>query len=85
MIKLISCDEVAWMLDVFERYLPKDPTAKRVSCQREMKKYGMLYEIMDVANMRYADESARWNGTPHQARKYPDKEDITKSDGPSAR
>lgn len=75
-MKTITCDQVAWILDVFDRYLPNDPAAKRVSCHREMMKYGMLYEVMDVAGLRFEDESARLNGTPHQARKYPDEVDI---------
>ncbi len=69
MRKTITCDQVAWLLDIAERYLPPQKTP-RVCQQREMQKYAMLYEIMDIANLRFEDDSARWNGTPNQARKY---------------
>jgi len=65
----LSCDQVAWLLDIFERYLPKDQHP-RVSRQRDMRKYGMLYEVMEVANLKFSDDSARWNGTPNDARRY---------------
>jgi hypothetical protein len=64
---LINCDQVAWLLDIFGRYLPKDEFP-RVSQQREMKKYGMLYEVMEIANLEFEDASAQWNGTPNTAR-----------------
>ena len=67
----ITCDQVAWLLDIFERYLPRD-SYPRVSMEREMKKYGMLYEVMDIANLYFADDSARCNGTPNPARPYED-------------
>lgn len=63
----ITCDQVAWLLDVFDRYLPKKPTV-RVSQEREMLKYGMLYEVMDVAGLEFADDSAVNNGTPRPVR-----------------
>lgn len=65
----LGCDEVAWLLDIFDRYLPKDDFP-RISRQREMKKYGMLYEVMEVARLTFQDESALHNGTPHEARNY---------------
>ena len=69
----ISCDQVAWLLAIADRYIPKD-NYPNISQQREMKKYAMLYEIMEIADLRFADDSARWNGTPNQARNYSDKD-----------
>ena len=69
----ISCDQVAWLLDIADRYIPKD-NYPNISQQREMKKYAMLYEIMEIADLTFADDSARWNGTPNQARNYSDKD-----------
>lgn len=63
----IGCDQVAWLLNVFERYLPMD-NHPRVSRERDMKKYGMLYEVMEAAGLKFADEAARWNGTPEDVR-----------------
>ena len=65
----ITCDQVAWLLDIFTRYLPPDNRPK-VSRQREMFKYGMLYEVMEVAGLKFADDMARLNGTPRDARKH---------------
>lgn len=83
MFKDLTCDQVAWMLAVFDRYLPEDP-APRISCQRDIKKYGMLYEIMEVADLKFQDESARHNGTPPQARtptdRSPEKYDSVSCD-----
>lgn len=36
-----------------------------------MQKYAMLYEIMEIAGLVYADDAARWNAVPHEARAYP--------------
>lgn len=60
----LSCDQVAWLTDCIERYLPKDGYPA-VSYQRDMKVLGMLYEIMDLANLKFADEDAIRNATPH--------------------
>ena len=73
-IRGLNCDQVAWLLDIAERHLPKQ-TTPRVCQQREMQKYSMLYEIMEVANLQFEDDRARWNGTPNQARNYDD-EDV---------
>jgi hypothetical protein len=62
----ITCDQVAWLLDIAERHIPNDNRV-RVSRQREMQKYAMLYEIMEVASLQFADDRARWNGTPNDA------------------
>ena len=70
----LNCDQVAWMLDAIDRYLP--PNSNDVlgcSQQREMQKYGLLYEIMDAANLVFGDSSAQANGTPFPARHcYPE-------------
>lgn len=71
--KPVNCDQVAWLLDIFDRYLPED-SHPRVSKHREMLKYGMLYEVMDIADLKFADDSARWNGTPNDARDYGDED-----------
>jgi hypothetical protein len=63
----INCDQVAWLLDIFGRYLPKDGLPA-VSQKREMMKYGMLYEVMEIANLEFEDVRAQWNGTPNTAR-----------------
>lgn len=65
----INCDQVAWLLDIADRYIPQD-NLPRVSRQREMKKYGMLYEIMEIIGAKFEDDGARWNGTPNEARLY---------------
>ena len=57
----LNCDQVAWLLDIFHRYLP--PTQHpRVCRQREMMKYAMLYEVMEIAHLQFEDDRARWNG-----------------------
>jgi hypothetical protein len=65
----INCDQVALILNVFDRYLPKSHHPS-VSRERDMKKYGMLYEVMEAAGLKFEDESARWNGTPNDALPY---------------
>jgi hypothetical protein len=67
----VNCDQIVWLLDIFDRYLPRD-SHPRVSREREMKKYAMLYEVMEIAELKFEDDSARSNGTPHEARKYDD-------------
>jgi hypothetical protein len=59
----ISCDQVAWLLDIADRYIPYDKYPS-ISRQREMKKYGMLYEIMEIANLEFQDDYALSNATP---------------------
>lgn len=66
---VINCDQVAWLMDIFNRYLPKSQHP-RVSQERDMRMYGMLYEVMEIANLKFADDVARLNGTPSQARPY---------------
>lgn len=69
--KTINCDQVAWLMAIFERYLPRS-NHPRISVEREMMKHGMLYEVMDVMGVDFEDDSARFNGTPYQARNYED-------------
>jgi hypothetical protein len=63
----ITCDQVAWLKDIADRYIPRDdyPTISR---QREMKKYAMLYEIMEVVGLVFEDGGAINNGTPQEVR-----------------
>ncbi len=70
----INCDQVSWLMDIAERHIARSDFPG-ISQQREMQKYAMLYEIMDVAGLRFEDDRARWNGTPNQARDYGD-EDV---------
>ena len=65
----ITCDQVSWLMDIFNRYLPRD-SHPAVSRERTMKQYGVLYEVMEIAGLRFEDDAARWNGTPNEARKY---------------
>jgi hypothetical protein len=65
----INCDQVAWMLNAIERYLP--PTQHpRVSRAREMQKYALLYELMEVAHLYFEDARAQHNGTPGDVRRF---------------
>lgn len=63
----LNCDQVAWMLAAFGRYLPR-PTHPAVSRATDMQRYGLLYEVMEVANLRFEDAAARSNGTPIEVR-----------------
>lgn len=63
----INCDQVAWLLDIAERYISVD-NYPAISRQRDMKKYGMLYEIMEILHLGFRDENARYNGTPIEVR-----------------
>lgn len=65
----INCDQVAWLLNAIDRVM-EPSNQPRVSRQREMVKYACLYEIMEVARLKFLDKSARWNGTPNDARDY---------------
>ena len=59
----INCDQVSWMLSAIDRYLPA-VAAPRCSRAREMQKYGLLYELMEVADLCFADDAAAHNATP---------------------
>ncbi len=65
----INCDQVAWMLNAIERYLPPTPHP-RVSRAREMQKYALLYELMEVAHLYFEDANAQHNGTPHDVKRF---------------
>lgn len=65
----VNCDQVAWMLNAIDRHLP--PTKHpRVSREREMQKYALLYELMDAALLYFEDASAQYNGTPPDVRRF---------------
>ena len=66
----ISCDQVAWLMDVFERHIPKETFLPAVSRSREMQKYAMLYEVMEAAGLSFEDESAQGNGTPNDVSRF---------------
>ena len=59
----LNCDQVTWMLNAIERYLPAT-NHPQVSRAREMQKYALLYELMEVAYLHFEDASAQHNGTP---------------------
>ncbi len=63
----LNCDQVAWILSAIDRYLPTTQHP-RVSRAREMQKYGLLYEIMEVANLSFEDNEAKYNATPEDVR-----------------
>ena len=65
----LNCDQVAWMLNAIERYLPAT-NHPRVSRAREMQKYALLYELMEVAHLYFEDASAQHNGTPPDVRRF---------------
>lgn len=60
----LSCDQIAWLLDIAERYIPYD-TVPEISRQREMKCYAMLYEIMEITGSDFEDDKAAFNATPN--------------------
>jgi len=62
-LRPLNCDQVAWMLAAITRYLPKQE-APQVCRLKEMNGYALLYEIMEVAGLRFEDERAARNGTP---------------------
>lgn len=68
----IDCDQVHLIIEALKRITPLDGYP-RISRQRDMKIYACLYEIMEVAQLKFNDKSARWNGTPNDARDYESK------------
>lgn len=75
--KGITCDQVAWMLNAINRYLPPN-NYPAVSRSREMQSYALLYELMEVAGLKFADELAQRNGTPPDVRHFlPEKKEAT--------
>lgn len=65
----INCDQVSWLLTSIESYIP-DKCGRGVSREREMKKYALLYEIMDLANLHFEDDAAQRNGTPPDVTRF---------------
>lgn len=65
----INCDQVSWMLAAISRYLPPD-NHPRVSRAREMQKYALLYELMEVAHLCFEDRNAQHNGTPPDVMRF---------------
>lgn len=65
--KKISCDQVAWLLAMADRYLPKSNTPS-IDRRREMLKYAMLYEIMEIVGLWFLDDAAVINATPSPVR-----------------
>lgn len=64
----ITCDQVAWVLNALRRLTPEG-NLPAVSRQREMLVYAALYEIMEVAHLKFADDAAIYNGTPPDIRR----------------
>jgi len=60
----ITCDQAVWILQMAGRYLPDNKDRLGIDKQRDMKRYAMLYEIMDILGLVFADSSARNNATP---------------------
>lgn len=65
----INCDQVSWILSAIERYLPS-ADHPRVSRAREMQKYALLYELMEVAHLYFEDANAMHNGTPPDVMRF---------------
>lgn len=79
----INCDQVAWMLNAIDRYLPRQDHPA-VSRFREVQKYGLLYELMEVAGLVFEDDAAAHNGTPRDVRMLRRKEARTAANTPAA-
>lgn len=65
----LTCDQVAWMTAAIDRYLPRQ-NHPDVSRAREMQKFALLYELMEVAHLYFQDASAQHNGTPPDVRRF---------------
>jgi len=65
----LSADQIAWLMDVAKRYIPDDGLPS-ISRQTEMKRYAMLYEVMEIVGAGFQDDSARFNATPPDIREY---------------
>lgn len=65
----LNCDQIAWVLNAIERYLPTT-NHPRVSRAREMQKYALLYELMEVAHLCFEDGPAQHKGTPPDVRRF---------------
>lgn len=65
----INCDQVSWILTAIDRYLPQ-LNHPGVSRAREMQKFALLYEFMEVANLCFSDNRAKINGTPPDSQRF---------------
>lgn len=65
----INRDQVSWMLSAIGRYLPPS-NYPAVSRAREIQKFALLYEIMEVAHLHFEDDGAQHNGTPPDVRRF---------------
>lgn len=79
----VNCDQVAWMLNAIGRFIPPDSNPA-VSRAREMQKYAMLYELMEVAGLTFADDAASFNATPRDVHMLRRKEHRTAANTPAA-
>lgn len=66
--RVLNCDEMAWLLDVFHRYdyIKKGGFAS-ISRMLEFRKCSAILEIMEILNLEM-DEEARHNLTPGELR-----------------
>ena len=67
MRRTISCDQVVWLQNALERYINVHEKPA-VSRKESMKIYACMYEIIEVLNLRFEDERARFNATPPDVR-----------------
>ena len=66
-IKKITCDEVAWIIDILDRYdFVASKNFPAVSRIKKMAKYSAIYELMEILNLEFVDESARNNAMPKE-------------------
>ncbi len=83
MSRPINCDQVAWMLAAITRYLPSASPA--VSRARDAQAYGLLYELMEVADLHFEGDAAAHNGTPRDVFLLREKPtDVTNYANPAA-
>jgi len=78
----INCDEVAWLVNALKRLkfiVGLDfPAISRI---KEMSVYSALYEIMEILNLEFKDETAKHNATPEEVRKVPEDKTESEDDG----
>jgi hypothetical protein len=70
-IKTLDCDQVAWLLDILERYdkvMRLSATFPSVSRLSEMAKYAAILEIAEQIHMGF-DEDAKYNISPMEFRR----------------
>lgn len=61
----LTCDQVSWMISAIDRYIPGEP-APAISRRRKMEIYGLLYELMEAADLGFMDHEAKKNATPEE-------------------